>query len=163
MARFASVFFFATLALVGAGCQLLGHDADAPDPVAAALERMTADAQLAVDAKLASELQGLHGEIGRLREENRHLRAEAAGLRKAKERAVRRMFRKTRGDSARTPRRDGAADDDDGPTCLICMDARIEVVFLPCGHAYVCMQCGGTLAACPMCRSPVERAIRLYE
>ena len=39
MARFASVFFFATLALVGAGCQLLGQDADAPDPVAAAIER----------------------------------------------------------------------------------------------------------------------------
>ena len=43
MARFASVFFFATLALVGAGCQLLGQDADAPDPVAAAIERASTD------------------------------------------------------------------------------------------------------------------------
>ena len=129
----------------------------------AALERMTADAQLAVDAKLASELQGLHGEIGRLREENRHLRAEAAGLRKAKERAVRRMFRKTRGDSARTPRRDGAADDDDGPTCLICMDARIEVVFLPCGHAYACAHCYAKQQnICAQCQQHVEASHRIY-
>ena len=47
--------------------------------------------------------------------------------------------------------------------CVVCFAAARDCVLVPCGHAHVCMQCGGTLASCPMCRSPVERAIRLYE
>jgi hypothetical protein len=46
--------------------------------------------------------------------------------------------------------------------CVICFTAARDCVLVPCGHAHTCMQCGGALASCPMCRSAVERAIRLY-
>ena len=46
--------------------------------------------------------------------------------------------------------------------CVICFAAARDCVLVPCGHAYTCMQCGGALASCPMCRAAVERAIRLY-
>ena len=46
--------------------------------------------------------------------------------------------------------------------CVICFAAARDCVLVPCGHAHTCMQCGGLLASCPMCRSAVERAIRLY-
>ena len=46
--------------------------------------------------------------------------------------------------------------------CVICFAAARDCVLVPCGHAHTCMQCGGALASCPMCRSAVERAIRLY-
>ena len=45
---------------------------------------------------------------------------------------------------------------------VICFAAARDCVLVPCGHAYTCMQCGGALASCPMCRAAVERAIRLY-
>ena len=46
--------------------------------------------------------------------------------------------------------------------CVICFAAARDCVLVPCGHAHTCMQCGGALASCPMCRAAVERAIRLY-
>ena len=47
--------------------------------------------------------------------------------------------------------------------CLICMDAEIEVVSLPCGHAYACVACAAQPAgACAQCQGRVESNHRIY-
>mmetsp|Transcript_70648 Transcript_70648/g.117330 ORF Transcript_70648/g.117330 Transcript_70648/m.117330 type:complete len:474 (+) Transcript_70648:94-1515(+) len=46
--------------------------------------------------------------------------------------------------------------------CVVCLAAPRECVLVACGHACVCQQCSGTLASCPICRSNIERAIRLF-
>lgn len=46
--------------------------------------------------------------------------------------------------------------------CVICMDRRCEVVFIPCGHMCCCQQCTKKeIQDCPMCRSNVERTIKV--
>ncbi|XP_063910580.1 E3 ubiquitin-protein ligase LRSAM1-like isoform X2 [Zophobas morio] len=45
--------------------------------------------------------------------------------------------------------------------CVICMDKSCEVIFVPCGHFCCCSECPTTLTDCPMCRSPIERKIRI--
>eukprot|EP00038_Savillea_parva_P026463 m.54360 g.54360 ORF g.54360 m.54360 type:complete len:361 (-) comp7522_c0_seq2:177-1259(-) len=48
-------------------------------------------------------------------------------------------------------------------TCKICFDAPSDCVFLECGHLVTCVTCGSQLEECPMCRSAIVRAIRVYE
>ncbi|XP_044272440.1 E3 ubiquitin-protein ligase LRSAM1-like [Tribolium madens] len=48
-----------------------------------------------------------------------------------------------------------------GPECVICMDSTCEVIFVPCGHFCCCSQCPTALADCPMCRTSIERKIRV--
>jgi len=48
-------------------------------------------------------------------------------------------------------------------TCKICMDAPSDCVFLECGHLVTCVTCGEQLDECPMCRSPIVRAVRVFE
>ncbi|GBP12078.1 E3 ubiquitin-protein ligase LRSAM1 [Eumeta japonica] len=46
--------------------------------------------------------------------------------------------------------------------CVICMDAKCEVVLVPCGHmccCYICSEKG--LLNCPMCRVDIEKRIRV--
>lgn len=45
--------------------------------------------------------------------------------------------------------------------CVICMDAKCEVVFIPCGHMCCCKDCGGGVEDCPMCRCSIERTIKV--
>lgn len=45
--------------------------------------------------------------------------------------------------------------------CVICMDAKSEVVFVPCGHMCCCQSCSQSeLENCPMCRMDIERTIK---
>lgn len=48
--------------------------------------------------------------------------------------------------------------------CIICMETRDNVVFAPCGHRNVCMECGTkvyeTGRPCPTCRQQIERMLR---
>merc|ERR1740117_666558 len=48
----------------------------------------------------------------------------------------------------------GQADveEDADRTCTVCLDARLEVLFTPCGHMCCCADCGTSLKQCPMCR-----------
>lgn len=39
--------------------------------------------------------------------------------------------------------------------CIICLEARPEVVFPECGHLQVCQVCSKLLNACPTCRTPI--------
>ncbi|XP_072936142.1 E3 ubiquitin-protein ligase LRSAM1-like [Epargyreus clarus] len=56
--------------------------------------------------------------------------------------------------------------DDAGNTseaeCVICMDQKSEVVFVPCGHMCCCQNCAyKELECCPMCRGDIERTIKV--
>lgn len=46
--------------------------------------------------------------------------------------------------------------------CVICMDARCEVVFVPCGHMCCCQSCSvKKMDSCPMCRGDIDRTIKV--
>ncbi|XP_045760973.1 E3 ubiquitin-protein ligase LRSAM1-like [Maniola jurtina] len=45
--------------------------------------------------------------------------------------------------------------------CVVCMDAKSEIVFVPCGHMCCCQPCSqNQLENCPMCRMDIERTIK---
>ncbi|XP_049887678.1 E3 ubiquitin-protein ligase LRSAM1-like [Pectinophora gossypiella] len=46
--------------------------------------------------------------------------------------------------------------------CVVCMDSRCEVVFVPCGHMCCCQPCASKdMDCCPMCRGDIERKIKV--
>ncbi|CAL1677661.1 unnamed protein product [Lasius platythorax] len=48
--------------------------------------------------------------------------------------------------------------------CVICLDLQCEVIFLPCGHLCCCFTCADKVfAGCPMCRSSIERKVRIMQ
>ena len=49
----------------------------------------------------------------------------------------------------------------DGPQCAVCMDAPVEVIFSPCGHAVACRECAATnpTRRCFNCRANIEREL----
>ena len=54
-----------------------------------------------------------------------------------------------------------------GTECSLCLERPINAVLLPCGHACACVQCVTRLASdesavCPMCRTPVVLATRIF-
>lgn len=53
-------------------------------------------------------------------------------------------------------------DMDDRKNCKICMDAAVEVTFVPCGHLVVCQACSQGLKMCPICRKDVDESVRTY-
>nr|XP_045591390.1 baculoviral IAP repeat-containing protein 3-like [Procambarus clarkii] len=44
--------------------------------------------------------------------------------------------------------------------CKICMDAEIELVFIPCSHMVACSKCALALFICPICRTDIKFTIR---
>jgi hypothetical protein len=46
--------------------------------------------------------------------------------------------------------------------CKICMDKRVEFVFLPCGHICACAACGLTMSKCPLCRLTIRTVSRVF-
>lgn len=56
-----------------------------------------------------------------------------------------------------------AKDSDTVPTCAVCMDSRIQTVFLPCHHSATCASCAKRLfesdrPECPICRAQLTTA-----
>lgn len=47
--------------------------------------------------------------------------------------------------------------------CVVCMDAQTRVIFLPCGHLCCCIDCAKDLNLCPMCRSLIDRKIKVIQ
>nr|BDT62385.1 MAG: baculoviral IAP repeat-containing protein [Melicertus latisulcatus majanivirus] len=45
--------------------------------------------------------------------------------------------------------------------CKICMDAMLEVVFIPCRHMITCANCALALNMCPICRNDIQRMINV--
>jgi hypothetical protein len=53
------------------------------------------------------------------------------------------------------------------PTCVVCMESRIDSVFLDCGHAATCMSCAKQVLqnnerSCPLCRETCRELKRVY-
>ena len=52
--------------------------------------------------------------------------------------------------------------DDDDKLCKICVDNKLGVVFLPCGHFVTCTSCAASLQKCPVCRSTISNLVKTY-
>lgn len=48
----------------------------------------------------------------------------------------------------------------DSHMCKVCMDAEIDMVFLPCTHMVTCSSCALALSQCPICRNDIKYAIK---
>lgn len=48
-------------------------------------------------------------------------------------------------------------------TCVICLDAPRETVFLECGHMVACRQCATLVQDCPICRQRIVRVIPVFK
>ena len=46
--------------------------------------------------------------------------------------------------------------------CALCLDAPVQAVLIPCGHACTCRKCCRRLRRCPICRVVIERRQKLY-
>jgi len=54
---------------------------------------------------------------------------------------------------------------DGGGECVVCLSGENTHAFVPCGHKCVCRECAagaGGFAACPVCRGPAERVVRIF-
>uniref|UniRef100_A0A1L8DSD9 Putative e3 ubiquitin-protein ligase lrsam1 n=1 Tax=Nyssomyia neivai TaxID=330878 RepID=A0A1L8DSD9_9DIPT len=47
--------------------------------------------------------------------------------------------------------------------CVICMDDKVAIIFIPCGHLCVCSGCHQSVTLCPMCRATIEQRIRVIQ
>jgi hypothetical protein len=46
--------------------------------------------------------------------------------------------------------------------CKVCMERPVQTCLKPCGHSLMCLQCAETVKQCPICRRPIEEAIRWF-
>lgn len=46
--------------------------------------------------------------------------------------------------------------------CVICMEAKRDVIFLVCGHVCCCSNCSTGLKDCPMCRQTIVKAVKMF-
>lgn len=46
--------------------------------------------------------------------------------------------------------------------CCICMAARFQIAFIPCGHLCVCQQCSISVDYCPVCRKNIEDRVQIF-
>ncbi|KAM9296578.1 baculoviral IAP repeat-containing protein 7 [Gastrophryne carolinensis] len=44
--------------------------------------------------------------------------------------------------------------------CKVCMDKDVSILFVPCGHLVVCMDCAPNLRHCPICRAIIRGSVR---
>ena len=54
-----------------------------------------------------------------------------------------------------------------GPDCVVCMDAPVEMVYMPCMHMCTCEECARSSAIkspsiCPLCREPCSEIRRVF-
>ena len=45
--------------------------------------------------------------------------------------------------------------------CKICMEGKLEIVFIPCGHIFSCTNCAPSCKNCPLCRKPAKH-MKIY-
>jgi len=48
------------------------------------------------------------------------------------------------------------------PWCVVCMANPQEMAIDPCGHMSMCHRCAAAVQACPVCRGPIGKALRVY-
>ncbi|XP_055534404.1 E3 ubiquitin-protein ligase LRSAM1-like [Wyeomyia smithii] len=47
--------------------------------------------------------------------------------------------------------------------CVVCLEETVQVIFLPCGHMCCCAGCHVDITDCPLCRSYIERKIKVIQ
>jgi len=47
--------------------------------------------------------------------------------------------------------------------CIVCSTRNRALALVPCGHFSVCVQCGHSLAMCPICGTNIKALIRIYD
>lgn len=47
-------------------------------------------------------------------------------------------------------------------SCSICWSRKYDTVFVPCGHATVCLSCSSNVTVCPICQRKFSQIIKLY-
>jgi len=52
--------------------------------------------------------------------------------------------------------------DIESTSCIICLQSKRAIAFMPCFHVISCETCASRLSTCPMCRAPIERQQRVY-
>jgi hypothetical protein len=57
--------------------------------------------------------------------------------------------------------REGEAGADDEVVCVICMDKLACMAIVPCGHLSMCEACCACIQACPVCRGPKDKELRI--
>ena len=50
----------------------------------------------------------------------------------------------------------------DGQLCNICVNDKINVVFIPCFHGFCCLTCSNKLVDCPICRKKICKKQKIY-
>ena len=50
----------------------------------------------------------------------------------------------------------------DARICQICMDMEVATAFCPCGHVVCCVECSVMCKECPLCRSQITYAQRVF-
>ena len=50
----------------------------------------------------------------------------------------------------------------DARICQICMDSEVATAFCPCGHVVCCVECSAMCKECPLCRSQITYAQRVF-
>lgn len=50
----------------------------------------------------------------------------------------------------------------DSMMCKICLQDKVKVAFMPCGHIFACVQCAVALDQCAVCRSLFKKAMRVF-
>ncbi|XP_060582184.1 baculoviral IAP repeat-containing protein 2-like [Ruditapes philippinarum] len=45
--------------------------------------------------------------------------------------------------------------------CKICMDEKMIMVFIPCGHLISCFLCASVLSVCPVCRQTITSTVKV--
>ncbi|XP_061177182.1 baculoviral IAP repeat-containing protein 3-like [Saccostrea echinata] len=46
--------------------------------------------------------------------------------------------------------------------CKVCMDANVNIVFMPCGHIVTCFTCSKSVKKCPLCRQKIKGTVKAY-
>lgn len=46
--------------------------------------------------------------------------------------------------------------------CVICLDAKLDVLLIPCAHIVMCKNCCLTVKTCPVCRTPIQVAMKVF-
>jgi hypothetical protein len=74
---------------------------------------------------------------------------------------------KTTGLSPQDMTENNASPEEDVTLCIVCEDAKKEVLLLPCKHLCLCKMCASTclfktLHECPMCRETIDDSMEVY-
>ena len=46
--------------------------------------------------------------------------------------------------------------------CVVCLSGEPVMALMPCGHRCACAECGPMLETCPLCRTAVQEAKRIF-